>query len=322
MSFQYSKLANYINSLGGKAGEKISEPVDKQVPLFVSAPYIAYRAEIFGKERLVLLLKGENLPMPTQIQTQAQILASRYSQPLLFVFPDGSKEFCKTLIAAKVPFIIPGKQIFIPGNVIGIAESKFDKSCHKPLKHFSPWAQVFLIHFLLHKEYGNELSFQVLLSALAMNKVYLSRSARELEEAGVAQIISSGRHKKLIFLHDRRKTWELSLEYLVSPVVRKIRVSSIPERCPKSGISALSEYSNLNDNADLTFAVYSRNFSVNNCEVLEFSGVYLELWKYNPVILAKRPGIVDRLSLYLSLKDDPDPRVSGELNDMMEAFQW
>ena len=31
---------------------------------------------------------------------------------------------------------------------------------------------------------------------------------------------------------------------------------------------------------------------------------------------------VDRLSLYLSLRDDPDERVQGALEDMLEGVKW
>jgi hypothetical protein len=34
--------------------------------------------------------------------------------------------------------------------------------------------------------------------------------------------------------------------------------------------------------------------------------------------LIRKTGIVDKLSLYLALKDDLDPRVQSELSNMME----
>jgi len=322
MNSLLDKLPNYVKSLGIEMGAAFSEPIDKKVPMFVSAPYDTFRAEFFGTERLLMVAKHEVLPAPEQIASQARILSEHCSLPLLFVFPDGSREFCKSLIKAKLPFVIPDKQFFIPEAAIAIREDKFR---HKPLKFkaiFSPWAQMFLLYHLLHKENGNELPFQVLLSELGANKVYISRNAKELEKFGVAMIVASGRNKSLLFPSDRRNIWKNSLAHMSSPVIRKIRVDHVPANFPLAGISALSEYSNLNDNPDRTFAVYGRDFSDEAKNSLEFHGSYVELWKYDPKLLAGDNGCVDKLSLYLSLKDDPDPRVSGELNDMMEAVEW
>jgi len=32
--------------------------------------------------------------------------------------------------------------------------------------------------------------------------------------------------------------------------------------------------------------------------------------------------VVDKLSLYLSMKDDPDPRIEKELEIMIEEMKW
>ena len=43
----------------------------------------------------------------------------------------------------------------------------------------------------------------------------------------------------------------------------------------------------------------------------------VEMWNYDPVKLCEN-GIVDKLSLYASLKDTKDPRVQGELENVLE----
>jgi hypothetical protein len=47
----------------------------------------------------------------------------------------------------------------------------------------------------------------------------------------------------------------------------------------------------------------------------------IEIWRYNPSILSKS-GIVDRLSLYLSLKDSKDERIQIELDNMINEIKW
>jgi hypothetical protein len=125
----------------------------------------------------------------------------------------------------------------------------------------------------------------------------------------------------LVFPKPRKELWEDAQKLLRSPVISCIRRPKNSLDLPLVGISALAEYNNLNDDSEATRAIYSRDFDKHS-EILEYSGEYLELWRYNPGLLCKNGKIVDELSLYLSLKKHQDPRVKGELERMMESFQW
>jgi hypothetical protein len=49
----------------------------------------------------------------------------------------------------------------------------------------------------------------------------------------------------------------------------------------------------------------------------------IELWKYPttmPYLL--NHDVVDKLSLYLSMKDNPDARIEKELEIMIEEMKW
>jgi hypothetical protein len=50
--------------------------------------------------------------------------------------------------------------------------------------------------------------------------------------------------------------------------------------------------------------------------------VLVEQWRYAPALLSANRESVDPLSLYLSLRESPDERVQGALNEMQEALQW
>ena len=45
------------------------------------------------------------------------------------------------------------------------------------------------------------------------------------------------------------------------------------------------------------------------------------LWRYDPTLLSEE-DVADRLSLYLSLKDNPDERIEGALRELMEGIRW
>ena len=57
-------------------------------------------------------------------------------------------------------------------------------------------------------------------------------------------------------------------------------------------------------------------------EYPEEDTVQIERWKYAPGLLSSDSQTVDRLSLYLSLKDDPDERTQAALTELLEQIQW
>lgn len=320
MNFSYDKLKKYLRTLGDVASEGESEALGDKVPLLVSSCYSACRARIFGSERLVLLCQHERGLSPEQVQLHAALISAHYSLPLLFVFQLGTREFCAALIVANIPFVIVGRQIFVPGAAMAITEAKFNKGTPAPIRRFTPLGQVILLYHLQRREHGDQLSFQQLLSDLKIHKVYVSRSARDLEHAGLAQIMSTGRHRQLVFPYDRRKTWEMAQPFLISPVKRSVRLEQLPPGLPLAGPSALAALTNLNDDPVTTYAGYALALAPG--AVRQYSGSRVELWRYNPTLLCEQSGVVDKLSLFLSLKDNQDPRIQSGLAAMMEALPW
>ena len=49
--------------------------------------------------------------------------------------------------------------------------------------------------------------------------------------------------------------------------------------------------------------------------------ITVEVWSYDPLILAE-DDFVDRLSLFLSLRETPDERIEAALAEMMETLAW
>ena len=65
---------------------------------------------------------------------------------------------------------------------------------------------------------------------------------------------------------------------------------------------------------------YYKDVDIKSIEVLEYEGDFLELWKYRPLI--GNTGMVDKLSLYLALKDDPDIDIGLQCEDPYHCSFW
>lgn len=322
MSAEFNRLKRYLASLGSKAEFRSEELLENLTPLYVSCRYQAYTAMLFHEERLLLFSRNDDEMTPDLVQSHAHILAEVYSIPLVFIFSSGTREFCVSLVKAHIAFIVLNQQCYVPDGIIAINEKVFGRGLRRNITFLSPLAQVILLYDLLHKELPQELPFQLLIKELpGMQKVYVTRAAQELQKTNLAMITSRGRSKSLAFVKPRKELWYDAQKYLRSPVIRRIRRTETSLGLPLAGISALAEFSNLNDDREQTRAIYSRDFDKHS-EILEYSGEYLELWRYNPRLLCKNGKAVDELSLYLSLRDHQEPRVKGELERMMENFPW
>ncbi len=56
-------------------------------------------------------------------------------------------------------------------------------------------------------------------------------------------------------------------------------------------------------------------------EAADDAGLEIEVWRYSPRLLYDREA-VDRLSLYLDLREDEDERVQSALEEMMRGVEW
>jgi len=86
----------------------------------------------------------------------------------------------------------------------------------------------------------------------------------------------------------------------------------------------LANYSHLNPEQYETFAIWEKDFADLSIQFNEIEGVYkIEIWKYPTLIPCQTDNkYVDKLSLYLSLKSEPDARVEKELEILIENMQW
>ena len=53
----------------------------------------------------------------------------------------------------------------------------------------------------------------------------------------------------------------------------------------------------------------------------EYGNTIVEIWKYSPSLLSGN-GVVDRLSLYLCMKDNSDERIQIESDTLIDDMKW
>ena len=141
----------------------------------------------------------------------------------------------------------------------------------------------------------------------------------------------NGKSKVIQFELSGRKLWDAAQNYLINPVDETVYCDQLHTQgfYPIGGINALSHYTMLNPDSEKMLVMTKQQWQgIKESDVLVNANKYdgniiVEVWKYPPVGLKDdKHEWVDRLSLAISLKDDEDPRVEGEVERLINETEW
>jgi hypothetical protein len=153
----------------------------------------------------------------------------------------------------------------------------------------------------------------------------MTRALAELEDQGLILLEHHGKAKHIVIEKARPDLWNQARPLLRSPV-RKVRgVRQEPfAGALSAGQSALANYTMLNPPEVPIYAVassewknWARHFQV--ASAWQEEAAKFETWSYDPRNLTDGSS-VDRLSLWLSVRDDDDPRMQEAADALLEQL--
>lgn len=338
----YYELTQYLDQVIG-VRPKIEAIDSGEIPFYLRGRYSFAWAELMRFPCVLFSPRVDSAPpwTPKSVRQDGSRLFDLQGATGVFVCSGIRADQRKRLIELQVPFIDPGYQLYLPDLGLDLRE-RF-KAERVEIEYLSPSAQHLLL-YVLQLPLAIVYDGSNMAGMLHTTRMTVSRAFKELSDLGLATSRMIGRTKQFIFRVDRRAVWEEALPYLRSPVRRSVDLLDCPvellEPARLGGISGLAEYSNLNP-PDRTMWVISHDWYHENlgafagCEAPSSDGgsEFLEIWKYKPIHLynenadTKKPKNgerepVDRLSLYLSLKDSHDERVQQALKTLIEGAAW
>jgi len=255
------------------------------------------------------------------------MLQARQQADLIYVRAQVTAYNRKRLIEQKVQFIVPGNQMYLPMLAIDLREHF--RRIRKETPTFSPSTQVVVLHALL-RDAGHVLIPAEMAPRLGYSAMTMTRAFDELETANLAEVTVRGRERCLHFIGGRKELWGNALPFLRSPVSKRlfIRRTKEAEGAIRAGLTALAHFSMLAPPEYTIYALSREDWKVlrQRHKTIEVpaqdpDASEIEVWWYPPALFAE-DGNVDRLSLYLSLKEDRDERTETALEEMMEKFKW
>lgn len=320
---------NYLHETLGisMSGHALQADLES-LPYFLRDAFDFEQWDILGQTVLLALARNPDQASIGSIRSHLDKLRSVTGQPVVYVTEALASYERKRLIEQKVPFIVPGNQLYLPYLGLDLREyfRQRPNSADVPL---SPSAQAMLITALLRPRWEATWHPAKTANLLGYTPMTLSRAVRELVAAGLAQARKTGRSQYLEMTHSAHETWEQALPLLRSPVQRTIWTTTptrtdLPLRL--AGLSALARCSMLTEPKSPVFAMSRSAWQALKADIVELPQIEpgaceWQLWNYAPT-LQPDSDMVDPLSLILSLRDSIDERVQSALDALKEQLPW
>ncbi len=297
----------------------------KGVAIGDALTYKFYDGEFHGIPLLFAEPKGK-VATPLSLSVTANNLASLFQRPIVFLLPTCPAYERQRLIDKDVYFVVNDKYVHLP---MLLANERIRKS--KKAKSLTPVAQYLLLYHLQIDSLEGRAARDI------ENKVPYSYASITLgitclEDLGLCHKVADGSKRKVIHFDKKGKDlWKQAQPLLINPVEERLFCDEL--QCeghfPTCGINALAHYTMLNPDPERIIMMTARQLrDLRASGVLvrpnEYDGnIIIEAWKY-PCVTCMGDKIewVDRLSLAISLRDDADPRVEGEVERLINDIQW
>lgn len=295
---------------------KLSKQDQQGLWLELIANFKMMQFEFNGQVMLLLVAKGELDYTNVQRRKISERIESVKHIPAVFYFDNLLTYERDRLVEQGVYFVVADKFAFVPTLIINRRSAKSEIK-----ESFYPSTQYILLYHLQIKSLDG-LPLKELEDMVPYKYKTISKSLKQLEALGLVRLEGS-RNKKLVFELSGKELWDKASTNLIDPIKSIEYTSDVFSEGDIGGISALSHYSMLAPE-DVPTRVISvdwvREHRSSLPELHSFEDTQrIEIWKYPPL---GNSGYVDKLSLFLTLKDDNDPRVEKEIEIMMNEIKW
>ncbi|MBN2429396.1 MAG: transcriptional regulator [Deltaproteobacteria bacterium] len=322
-----NNFLKYVSKVSGETdihGLRLSE----RLPQYLSQQYAFLEIRIGERQFLGVLLKEPEGFRPVAFSKHFRQIMMRFKrfEGYCLVARKLPSYVRKRMIEKKIPFVVPDHQLFWPELGLAIQERNA-KTEPVPVSTFSPATQAVII-YALTANIISPVTPKLLAEELGYTAMTMSRASDEIVANELGQEVRFKRDRLLIFIKDKKGLWEAALPYLRDPVRETVRIkkSQLITSKIKAGETALATISMLASPKEPIYAL-GRHAWKNLADKVELVPIEdedtckIQLWRYDPVLFAK-DGIVDRFSLYLSLRNEQDERVQAALEEMMEKIKW
>jgi hypothetical protein len=148
-----------------------------KLPYFLQDAFEVRELKLLDRQILLAIDKRPDKPGLANVRGQMNKLRQLAGMPVVYVTGTLASYERKRLIEQKVPFLVPGNQLYLPDLGIDLREY-FRKPPTAPNPALSPATQAMLITVLLRKPWHSEWQPAEVVSELGYTAMTLSRASR------------------------------------------------------------------------------------------------------------------------------------------------
>jgi hypothetical protein len=328
--------AYFGETFGEKAHMESGQDDTYRLPIFIGQTYDVQRMTFLGRMVTLFFPKAElRRPTPTEVQAHIKAIRKTCGDDFAFVFASLAPYEKSRFIQERVPFIVPRRQTYLPQFVIDLREqansAKNRQAFEEEPQPLSGPAQLLLLFYLQRTQHVDAWSLRTWSQTIGYSTMTATRICDELARCDLCRTETNGKRVTLQFDGDRHALWTRALPYLRSPVKKTVCVARA--ELPKldwsyAGLTALAQYTLIADGKNPVYAMSASDYHraemshlVDEQEYLEKDSLVIEQWRYRQKVLTI-DQTVDRLSLYLALRDERDERIEAALGELMEGVKW
>ena len=304
----------------------ISEKTEKNgLPRYLTTGRIIYTAQ--HEQFSFFIVKLQSAIDSRILYKEKMLYEDKLGVPVAFWFETLTKNNRNAYVKHHIPFIMVPTQIYLP--FLGILFSKkFSGNQGNNSLKLTSNAQMILLYLMYNAK--ADYTKKELAKRLGLDSVYVTRGTKELVSRGFIEEKRKGRIVEVRRVLGAKELFDDASSAFASPVsdIIFVRKTDDVTMLPKASDYALSEISMINPPEISAYACFKKSGMVENFEIVDEPGwenpseiCKVELWNYDPLKLCEN-GRVDKLSLYCSLKDVKDPRVQGEIENVLEEIKW
>ena len=208
----------------------------KHLPNFIATRY-RLRMVSMIEQKMIFLYPKTELEQIEVLKKHIARIQKNENLPVVLVLKELSFRQKEYLIREKIPFIVDGKQIYLPFMAVYLQERCSAEK--KTREEILPSAQMLLLHFI----YGGaqELSTSQAAKDLELTPTSISRASRQLEEMGLLHIKKEGVPQFYRFSHPITNQYPAMIELFT----RKLDAIQLPEDAVLTPLSMDEDISSL-----------------------------------------------------------------------------
>ena len=298
----------------------------KGLPLYLVSGRKFYKVDMEKISFLIVNLSDNDKFGVVALNKQLSLYYEKTALNVAFCFQNLNRIQRDALISKGIPFVSVPDQIYLPflGTILS---NRFKTKMMVSGEKMMPAAQCLFLYLMYHAD-NDYVTKSMTAIELGLAKTSITRASAQLKQMKLIREESVGKEIQMSTLAKGIELYQMAKSHLINPVQKTMHVEMPTENLLYiAGESTLSKHSMLSAPKEETYAIYKNNSFAKSLKEVdskwqEKSNICcVELWKYDPGLFAIN-GEVDPISLAMSLEDNTDERVQGELQTYLEEYKW